>query len=213
MHYLRCIKNFLTFNHAFATSGSYYSSEKVTGRNVNKQNEHELIQECLKGNRLAQKTLYETYSKTMYGVCLRYSSNADEAKDILQDGFVKVFTKMEQFSFAGSFEGWMKRIFVNTALEFYRVNKIHMYHSDVDAAYNQAHNDFTVERMSQKEILLAMNNLPPGYRAVLNLFIVEGYGHAEIGEMLGISEGTSKSQLSRARVQLQEALERMKKKS
>lgn len=180
---------------------------------MNKQSEHELIQECLKGNRLAQKGLYETYSKTMYGVCLRYSSNADEAKDILQDGFVKVFTKMGQFSFAGSFEGWMKRIFVNTALEFYRVNKIHMYHSDVDAAYNQAHNDFTVERMSCNEILIAINGLPPGYRAVLNLFIVEGYSHAEISEMLGISEGTSKSQLSRARVQLQEALEKTKKKS
>ncbi len=193
--------------------GTYYSSAKATGRNVNRQNEHELIQECLKGNRLAQKALYETYSRTMYGVCLRYSSNADEAKDILQDGFVKVFTKLGQFSFAGSFEGWMKRIFVNTALEFYRVNKMHMYHSDVDAAYTQAHNDFTVERMSQKEILAAINGLAPGYRAVLNLFIVEGYSHAEIGEMLGISEGTSKSQLSRARVQLQEALQQTKTKS
>lgn len=180
---------------------------------MNRQNEHELIQECLKGNRLAQKTLYETYSRTMYGVCLRYSSNADEAKDILQDGFVKVFTKLAQYSFAGSFEGWMKRIFVNTALEFYRVNKMHMYHSDVDAAYDQAHNDFTVERMSKKEILAAINGLAPGYRAVLNLYIVEGYSHAEIGDMLGISEGTSKSQLSRARVQLQEALQQTKKKS
>lgn len=180
---------------------------------MNRQNEHELIQECLKGNRLAQKTLYETYSRTMYGVCLRYSSNADEAKDILQDGFVKVFTKLAQYSFAGSFEGWMKRIFVNTALEFYRVNKMHMYHSDVDAAYDQAHNDFTVERMSQKEILAAINGLAPGYRAVLNLYVVEGYSHAEIGDMLGISEGTSKSQLSRARVQLQEALQQTKKKS
>ncbi len=180
---------------------------------MNKQNEHELIQECLKGNRLAQKSLYDTYSKTMYGVCLRYSSNADEAKDILQDGFVKVFTKMGQFSFAGSFEGWMKRIFVNTALEFYRVNKVHMYHSDVDTAFSQPHNDFTVERMSQKEILVAINNLAPGYRTVLNMFIVEGYSHAEIAELLGISEGTSKSQLSRARVQLQDALLKMKNNS
>ncbi|MBP9186483.1 MAG: sigma-70 family RNA polymerase sigma factor [Bacteroidia bacterium] len=149
----------------------------------------------------------------MYGVCLRYSSNADEAKDILQDGFVKVFTKMGQFSFAGSFEGWMKRIFVNTALEFYRVNKVHMYHSDVDTAFSQPHNDFTVERMSQKEILVAINNLAPGYRTVLNMFIVEGYSHAEIAELLGISEGTSKSQLSRARVQLQDALLKMKNNS
>ncbi len=204
-------KDFFNFLCALATRGANYPSAEATGRDVNKQNEYELIQECLKGNRLAQKVLYETYSRTMYGVCLRYSSNADEAKDILQDGFVKVFTKLGQFSFAGSFEGWMKRIFVNMALEFYRVNKMHMYHSDVDAAYDQAHNDFTVERMSQKEILAAINCLAPGYRAVLNLYIVEGYSHAEIGEMLGISEGTSKSQLSRARAQLQEALKQTRK--
>lgn len=179
---------------------------------MSKDKEHELIKKCLGNDRVAQKVLYDTYSRTMYGLCLRYSSNADEAKDILQEGFVKVFTKMEQFNFSGSFEGWMKRIFVNTALEYYRVNKVHMYHSDVDAASEKPHHDFTVERLGQKEILQAINALAPGYRTVLNLFIVEGYGHAEIAEMLGISEGTSKSQLSRARLQLQAALEKLSKK-
>ena len=173
---------------------------------MSKINEHELIQQCLAGNPVAQKTLYDTYARTMYGLCIRYSSNTEEAQDILQVGFVKVFAKLGQFSFNGSFEGWMKRIFINTALEFYRVNKNHMYHADVDVAYNQPHHDFTVERMSQREIMEAMNNLAPGYRTVLNLFVIEGYSHAEIAEMLGISEGTSKSQLNRARAQLYTAL-------
>ena len=129
---------------------------------MSKINEHELIQQCLAGNPVAQKTLYDTYARTMYGLCIRYSSNTEEAQDILQDGFVKVFAKLGQFSFNGSFEGWMKRIF--------------------------------------------MNNLAPGYRTVLNLFVIEGFSHAEIAEMLGISEGTSKSQLNRARAQLYIAL-------
>jgi RNA polymerase sigma-70 factor (ECF subfamily) len=147
----------------------------------------------------------------MFGICLRYSNGYDDAKDILQDGFVKVFTKLSQFSFSGSFEGWMKRVFINTALEHYRVNKNHMIHSDIEAAEENPHHDYTVEKMSQKEILEIMNSLAPGYRTVLNLFIIEGYSHAEIGEMLGISEGTSKSQLSRARIILQqEILKRQK---
>lgn len=169
-------------------------------------NEKELINLCLKGDRKAHKKLYDHYARTMFGVCLRYSNGYEEAKDILQDGFIKVFTKLNQYRFSGSFEGWMKRIFVNTALEFYRVNKNYMNHGDVEMASENPHHDYTVEHMSRKEILVALNKLAPGYRTVLNMFIVEGYSHAEIAEMLGISEGTSKSQLSRARVLLQEAL-------
>ncbi len=147
----------------------------------------------------------------MFGVCLRYSNGYEEAKDILQDGFVKIFTKLGQFSFSGSFEGWMKRVFVNTALEYYRVNKNHMNHSDVELANNNPHNDFIIENISRKEILEAMNKLAHGYRTVLNMYVIEGYSHAEIGEMLGISEGTSKSQLSRARAYLQKALLKQEK--
>ncbi len=142
----------------------------------------------------------------MFGICLRYSNTYDEAKDILQDGFVKVFTKVGQFGFQGSFEGWMKRIFVNTALEYYRSNKNHMYHEDVEAAYNHTHQEDTIGNMSRKEILEIMQGMAPGYRNVLNLYIVEGYSHAEIAELLQINEGTSKSQLSRARVLLQQAI-------
>lgn len=178
---------------------------------MNKRNEHELIKRCAQGDRAAQKTLYEQYARMMFGVCLRYCIDNEEAKDILQDGFVKVFSKIGQFAFAGSFEGWMKRIFVNTALEYYRINKVHMYHSDVESAMHIDYEDYTVEKIGQKEILKIMNTLAPGYRMVLNLFIVEGYGHAEIAEMLGITEGTSKSQLSRARVLLQEELKKVMK--
>jgi RNA polymerase sigma factor (sigma-70 family) len=176
---------------------------------VSREKEYELIKKCANGDRKAQKMLYENYARVMYGVCLRYCSDKEEAKDILQEGFIKVYNKINQFAFNGSFEGWMKRVFVNTALEYYRVNKIHMYHSDADAANENPHHDYTVERMSQKEILEVMNGLAPGYRMVLNLFIVEGYGHAEIAEMMGISEGTSKSQLSRARIILQKELNKL----
>ncbi len=174
-------------------------------------NEQDLIKACAKGDGKAQKVLYDQYSRTMFGICLRYSSNYDEAKDVLQDGFIKVFSKISQFSFSGSFEGWMKRIFVNTALENYRNTKQFLNHSDVAVANNNPYHDHIIENISQKEILILLNNMAPGYRAVLNLYIIEGYSHAEIGQMLGISEGTSKSQLSRARVLLQEEILKLQK--
>lgn len=178
---------------------------------MNQEDENALIKECLNGEARSQKRLYDKYARVMFGVCLRYSNGYDDAKDILQDGFVKVFTKLSQFSYNGSFEGWLKRIFVNTALEHYRLNKNHMMHSDVEEASENAHHDFTLEKISQKEILEVMSKMAPGYRSVLNLFIVEGYSHAEIGEMLHISEGTSKSQLSRARILLQEEIKKRQK--
>ena len=178
---------------------------------MDKQPELDLIKECISGDGKAQKRLYDQYSKIMFGICLRYSNSYDDAKDILQDAFIKVFTKIGQFNSSGSFEGWMKRIFVNTALEHYRTNKNHMNQSDVEFANDNPHYDYTIEKISQKEILAILNKMSPGYRNVLNLFIIEGYSHAEIAEMMGISEGTSKSQLSRARVILQqEILKRQK---
>jgi RNA polymerase sigma factor (sigma-70 family) len=180
---------------------------------VSKLSERELIDQCIKGDGKAQKALYEQYVRVMYGVCLRYCDAHEEAKDILQDGFVKVFTKMNQFGFQGSFEGWMKRIFVNTALEYYRSQKNHMYHQDVGEAHELSQVEETLSRIGQKEILNILQGLAPGYRNVLNLYIIEGYSHAEIAEMLGISEGTSKSQLSRARVILQKAIQQQNKES
>ncbi len=166
---------------------------------MNKQLDEKILQGCLKGEVKAQQAFYQHFSSTMYAVCLRYSNTKEDARDILQDGFVKVFTKLTQFTGKGSLEGWMKRIFINTALEHYRVNKVYMEQSDVDQAYDLGYDAHTMERITQKEILEVMNKMAPGYRTILNLFAIEGYGHAEIAEMLGISEGTSKSQLSRAR--------------
>jgi RNA polymerase sigma factor (sigma-70 family) len=173
---------------------------------MNQTHEEELIKSCLSGNSKSQRMLYDKYVKVMFGVCLRYAQTHEEAKDILQEGFIKVFLKMHQFGFIGSFEGWMKRIFINTALLHYRDQKKHMYHADVDTASHTEHQDYTLERMSSNEILDAMQQLAPGYRNILNLYVIEGYSHADIGEMLGISEGTSKSQLSRARTILHNIL-------
>ncbi len=167
---------------------------------MSKQLDEKILQGCLKREVKSQKAFYDHFSSAMYAVCLRYSNTKEDARDILQDGFVKVFAKLEQFTGKGSLEGWMKRVFINTALEHYRVNKNHMYQSDVEEAYQLSYEADTLDKISQKEIFEAMQKMAPGYRSILNLYAIEGYSHAEIAEMLGISEGTSKSQLSRARV-------------
>ncbi len=171
--------------------------------------DEKLIKRCIQGEEKAQKQLYDCFSKVLYGICLRYSNNADDAKDILQDGWIKIFFKLSQYSGKGSFEGWIKRIMVNTALEFYRLNKVHTMQSDVYEEKGIVFNSFSLEKISQKELLQAMGNLALGYRTVLNLYAIEGYTHAEIGELLGISEGTSKSQLSRARTAFIEELKKL----
>lgn len=166
---------------------------------MNKQLDEKIIQGCLRKDVKSQKDFYQHFSSSMYAVCLRYSNTKEDAKDILQDGFIKVFGKLTQYTGKGSLEGWMKRIFINTALEHYRVNKVYQQQSDVEEAYSVAQSSQALEKITQKEILTVLNAMAPGYRTVLNMFIIEGYSHAEIAEMLGINEGTSKSQLSRAR--------------
>ena len=168
-----------------------------------------LIKRCIQGESKAQKQLYDYFSRVLYGICLRYSQNPDDAKDILQEGFIKIFSKISQYSGKGSFEGWIKRVMVNTALEFYRSNKVHTGQSDVYEQVEISFSSFSLERISQKELLIAMNNLALGYKTVLNLYAIEGYSHAEIAEMMGISEGTSKSQLSRARVAFASELKKL----
>jgi len=166
---------------------------------VSKQLEDKILQGCLKREVKAQQAFYQHFSSSMYSVCLRYGNTKEDAKDILQDGFVKVFTKLEQYTGKGSLEGWMKRIFINTALEHYRVNKVYQQQSDVEDARGIGQPSEALGKITQKEILAVLGNMATGYRTVLNLYIIEGFSHAEIAEMLGISEGTSKSQLSRAR--------------
>lgn len=170
-----------------------------------------IIKACLANDRKAQEAFYAHFCSTMFAVCLRYSNNREDASDIMQEGFIKVFSKLGQYQGKGSLEGWMKRIFINTALEHYRINKVYFAQSDIELAENRAVNDFIPERLDAALLLKILNQMAPGYRTVINLYAIEGYNHAEIAEMLGISEGTSKSQLARARQVLATALEKLKK--
>ena len=164
----------------------------------------DLIEGCLAGDRKMQQALYNQFAPKMYGVCLRHASNTEEAEDILQEGFVKVFNKMGSFRREGSFEGWIRRIFVNTAIEQYR-KKIYLQPiTDVEEDSMEGKYLSVLDRLSEKDIIQLVQQLSPGYRTVFNMYVVEGYTHKQISEILGISEGTSKSQLSRAKLILQD---------
>jgi RNA polymerase sigma factor (sigma-70 family) len=163
----------------------------------------QLLDGCIRDQRLAQEALYKKYAPTMFGICLRYAVDRPQAEDIMQEGFVKVFTHIKQFRREGSFEGWMKRIFVNTAIEWLRKNSVMNQMLDVDVTpLNRVQPD-DFHHLSAKDLLGFVQSLAPGYRTVFNLYAIEGYSHKEIGEMLGISEGTSKSQFARARYMLE----------
>ena len=166
-------------------------------------NLEETIKKCASGDRKAQTELYNQYASKMYGVCLNYSKDATEAEDNLQDGFIRVFTKITQYSFKGSFEGWMRRIMVNTSLEKFRKNH-HLYPVEDMMAFESVQNpEETLSAISAEDLLKIIQELPPRYRMVFNLYAIEGYSHQEIAELMSINEGTSKSNLSRARVILQ----------
>jgi RNA polymerase sigma-70 factor (ECF subfamily) len=161
----------------------------------------ELIETCLKDNPIAQKMLYDTYSSVLFGICLRYSKNEEEAQDILQDSFIKIFTKLDTYQFTGSFEGWLKRIVTNTSIEYYR-KKISMEHLE-EIGFNPYLAVDSDRGLEVEELLKMIQELPEGYRMVFNMYAIDGYTHSEIATKLNISEGTSKSQLSRARAYLQ----------
>lgn len=169
--------------------------------------EEQLIEGCKRGQRQAQKELYDNYSRKMMGVCLRYSGDRETARDLLQDGFVKVFGSIGSFSGLGSFEGWMRRIFVNCALEYLRRNDVLRESADLDSTAELVNPDHTtISMMSAQEIMKVIGELPVGFRTVFNLFAIEGYSHKEIGELLGITESTSRSQLTRAKQILQKKI-------
>jgi RNA polymerase sigma factor (sigma-70 family) len=166
-----------------------------------------IIKGCIAGERNAQAKLYNLYARKMMGVCLWYARNREEAEEILQDGFMRVFTYMHKFTGEGSFEGWIRKIMVNAALFKYR-NKSQLravveYDED---AYNAEENNSVIEMLDAKELVKLVQTLPPGYRMIFNLHVLEGMKHREIAEILGISEGTSKSNLADARAILQKAL-------
>ena len=143
------------------------------------------------------------FSKRMFGLCLQYANNYDDASDILQDGFIKVFGKLDQYSGKGSFEGWMRRIMINTALERYR-SQMHMYPlTEQVVKRDEMIYEEVIDKLSANDLIKLVHELPPRYRMVFNMYAIEGYSHKEIAEMMGITTGTSKSNLSRARDILQ----------
>lgn len=170
-------------------------------------NEKQLIEGCRKGDRSAQKELYEVFSRKMLGVCLRYSNDRETARDLLQDGFIKIFTNIGTYSGSGSFEGWMRRIFVNCALEQLRRNDVLRDASDLDNSAELTEPAASVmDRLSAEELMAVIQKLPAGFRTVFNLFAIEGYSHKEIGVLLNITESTSRSQYTRARQLLQRTI-------
>ena len=175
-------------------------------------NEHELIQGCLRGSAQCQRQLYERFAGKMYAVCLRYARSSADAADILQEGFVKVFTKLEQFQFQGSFEGWIRRIMVNTALRTYQRQRFDQEISGLEKMPETPIDPDAISALSEAELLQVISRLPEGYRVVFNLVAIEGYSHAEAAEMLHIQESTSRSQLTKARRWLCEQLETIQSK-
>ena len=171
--------------------------------------EEELIAGCLRGQREAQKLLYDRYAARMMAVCLRYAQTSFEAEDILQEGFVTVFRTLAGFRRECPLEFWIRRIMINAALRQHRRNAPRVAVSDGDYPVALASEEFTLSSYAYAELLDVVQQLAPRYRLVFNLYAIEGYTHREIGELLGISEGTSKSQYSRARVILQTKLERL----
>ncbi|MCH5329211.1 MAG: sigma-70 family RNA polymerase sigma factor [Coprobacter sp.] len=169
--------------------------------------EIQLIKGCKENNPHAQKRLYDAYARKMMAVCLRYANDRESAQDLLQDGFIKVFTAIGSYSGSGSFEGWMRRIFVNTALESLRKNDILRETVGMDHPDTLKEADYSaIEKISADELMELVRELPPGFRAVFNMFAIEGYSHREIGEALGINESTSRSQYTRAKKLLQKKL-------
>jgi RNA polymerase sigma-70 factor (ECF subfamily) len=165
-----------------------------------------LIQHCKKGDRKAQEQLYRKYASILFGLCLKYSRNKTEAEDNLHDSFLTIFEKIDQFKFKGSFEGWIKRITVNTVLQKYR--KDQYLKLVTENTEEEAEVDYEFADIQLSTLLQYVQELPTKYRLTFNLYVLDGYTHKEISEMLGTSQGTSKSNLSRARMILRERIKK-----
>jgi RNA polymerase sigma factor (sigma-70 family) len=178
-------------------------------QNTKHDNEERLlIANCVKNNAKAQRAFYERYYKKMYVVALRYSKTTFEAEDILQESFIKIFQNIKDFAFESSLDYWVKRVVVNTALKQNRKKLEKMQMEDVNEMYDEPTEDATLSKYNFQELLKMIQHLSPGYQMIFNLYAIEGYKHNEIAEMMGISEGTSKSQYARAKALIQKMLER-----
>ncbi len=177
----------------------------------NKEQVKKLIKGCKRGDRKSQRVLYETLYPKMLGVCMRYSSDSSQAKDLVQDGFIKVFQKIKTFNYKGSLEGWVRRLIVNNSIDYIRKSKQIQYNYEEESnLFNmkdktpEIQEDNKLIRLKAETIVKLIQELSPAYRTVFNLYVIEDMSHREISEQLGISEGTSKSNLSKAKVKLRE---------
>jgi len=174
--------------------------------NLPNESPEELLQKSVRGDRKSQEKLYRQFYGFAMSVCVRYTQSRDEALEIVNDSFLKVFTKGDQYDSKYPFKAWFRRIIVNTALDFYRSQQKHYFHENIEEAYEVSSNDSSpLSQLNHEEIIMLIQRIPSGYKMVFNLFVIDGFSHEEISNQLGISVGTSKSNLSRAR----EALRKM----
>jgi len=179
--------------------------------------DNKIIRGCIKGKRSAQNRLYKKFSTKMYSVCLRYCAKSSEAEDVLQEGFIKVFTNIQKVKDYKSLEAWIQRIMINTAISSYHKNLKHHFHEDIDNIRDlgeiyhfEVEENEVFNNISPEELVNIIDELPKGYKIVLNLYVIEEYSHKEISKTLKISESTSKSQLSRARKILRQKAYKLK---
>lgn len=177
-----------------------------TGSNQN-LSEDDIINGCLNKDRKMQEILYHRFSSKMYTVCLRYCKDAEDAQDLLQDGFVKIFRNLDKYRGEGSFEGWIRRIFVNTSIEHFRKSLKNFSFTEVQEVSIEDSSWNALDNLAEKDIIKMIQDLSPGYRQVFNMYVIEGYSHKDISDILSISEGTSKSQLARAKAILKRMVE------
>lgn len=168
-----------------------------------------ILKACIRGERLAQQQFFTQYKGKMFALCLRYARNREDAEDILQEGFVKVFRDLHQYSGTGNLEGWVRKVFVNTALQHIEKRKKQFLFSELEdmADVPDEGPDFAPEEHPAQNLIVVLQQLPDGFRTVFNLHVLEGYSHPEIAEILGISVGTSKSQLLRAKAYFKKLLD------
>jgi len=167
---------------------------------------HQLIRGCIKQDRKCQKMLYKAFYGFAMGICLRYANNRDEAAEVMNQGFFKVFTHIDRFDMTRPFKAWLGKIMMNVSIDFYRANLKMAYTDDLEKAEHISDGDVTDKNLHYNDLLAMVHQLPPAYRTVFNLFAIEGYSHEEIAEMLNINTGTSKSNLHKARQKLKKMI-------
>ena len=166
-----------------------------------------ILEKAIQGDERAFRQIYDSLAGKMYSLCVRYAGNTNDANDVFQEGFIRVYKSLGAYKGIGVFEGWVRKIFVNTCLDHLKSKQRLLYSELNDDVETRASKDLNgIDKLSKEELMRIIQQLPNGYRIIVNLYLVEGYSHKEISEMLGIAEGTSKSQLSRARLLLQKEI-------